>query len=148
MGETVVVWQNSAFETLFWAADPHVLGSEALFPVTDLNRITPYGMLLAGLGGCTAIVMHTYAQAHSLLLDEVELRLTYERTFAEDCENCEQQPPYEESIEQQIIVRGDLTAGERKRLKTAAGYCPIHKILKAGVEVVTTMLDAETAFVP
>ena len=40
-----------------------------------IHQLTPHGLLLAGLGGCIAILLHTYAQHHRLILREVELHI-------------------------------------------------------------------------
>jgi len=135
MGEVVVVHQHSDFGTVILAADAEHPESPELAPVEDIRSLTPYGMLLASLGCCTAIILHTYAQNHDVRLPEVELRLTYERTFAKDCENCESETEYQESIEQEIILGGKLTPRERKRLLRVASFCPIHKILSEGIRV-------------
>ncbi len=81
------VRQNSAFEIQFWAADSQQPDSDELQLVAHLHARTPYGMLLASLGACTTIVLHTYAQHHGVDLQEVQIDLAYDRVFVEDCEN-------------------------------------------------------------
>jgi putative redox protein len=135
MGEAVIVRQNSRFETEILALDPHDPHAHQFYPVGDIRQVTPYGMLLAGLGACTAIVLHTYAQHHGVELQEVELRLRYDRVFAEDCEECEGIQEYREQIVEEIVLSGDLTPEERKRLFLVSKHCPIHKMLMHGIEV-------------
>lgn len=135
MGELVVVQQTSDLGTVIWAADAEHPESSELMPVEDIRSLTPYGMLLASLGCCTGIVLHTYARNHALRLSDVELRLTYERVFAQDCQHCEDEAAYQEIIEQEIILGGQLRPEERKRLLRVADYCPIHKILSEGIRV-------------
>ena len=135
MGEQVIVRQNSRFETEILALDPHNPDAHQFHPVEDVRHLTPYGMLLAGLGSGTAIVLHTYAQHHGLDLREVELRLQYDRVFADDCKDCEGIEEYREQIEAEIVLNGELAPKERKRLLRVSRHCPIHKILKQGIEV-------------
>lgn len=135
MGERVIVRQDSNFITHTLAVDPHDPQSDELEEVHHVNQLTPYGMLMASLGSCTAIVLHTYAQHHGVALDEVELRLEYDRVFAEDCEECEDIEEYREHFEQEIALTGDLTSKERERLYAVSRHCPIHKIVSRGVEV-------------
>jgi uncharacterized OsmC-like protein len=135
MAERVIVRQNSSFETEILAQDPHVPHADHLHPVEHVHQLTPYGMLLAGLASCTAIVLHTYAQHHGVDLDEVEMRVEYDRIFAEDCENCEDIEEYKEQIDEEIVLTGDLTPEERGRLLLISRYCPIHKIISHGIEV-------------
>jgi uncharacterized OsmC-like protein len=135
MGEQVIVRQNSRFETEILALDAHDPDAQAFHPVGDVRYLTPYGMLLAGLGSCTAIVLHTYAQHHGVDLREVELRLEYDRVFAADCEDCEGIDEYKEQIEEDIALFGELAPEERNRLFLVSRHCPVHKILAQGIEV-------------
>lgn len=142
MGERVIVRQNSHFETTILALDPHDPDAHEFHVVDAVHHMTPYGMLLSGLGSCTAIVLHTYAQHHGVALQEVELRLQYDRVFADDCAECEDIEEYREQIEEEIVLAGDLTPQERKRLFLVSRHCPIHKMLTQGIEV-RSYLDEE-----
>lgn len=144
MAERVIVRQNSEFETEILAVDPHVPDDE-FQPVEHIHQLTPYGMLLAGLASCTAIVLHTYAQYHGVDLQEVELHAQYDRVFADDCEDCEGIDEYKEQIEEEIVLTGDLTPKQRMRLYTISKQCPIHKILQHGIEVHSHLLEEEAA---
>jgi uncharacterized OsmC-like protein len=135
MAEKVIIRQNNRFETEFWALDPHHPESDELQPVHHLHALTPYGMLLAGLGSCTAIVLHTYAQHHGLDLREVELVLQYDRVYKEDCEKCEEILRYEEQIQEDIKLTGELGPKQRHKLFLISRQCPIHKMLESGVGV-------------
>jgi putative redox protein len=141
MAERVIVRQNRMFETEILAADPHVPQAEHFYLVEHVHQLTPYGMLLAGLAACTAIVLHTYAQYHDVALDEVELRAQYDRVFAEDCEQCETIEEYKEQIEEGIVLVGDLTAQERSKLLVISRQCPIHKMLSHGIEVSSHLVE-------
>ncbi|MFN2303636.1 MAG: hypothetical protein ACK2TV_07875 [Anaerolineales bacterium] len=57
MSERVVVYQDKSFRTEFKAADPHDESSDKLESVMHLHELTPYGMLLASVSACTAIVV-------------------------------------------------------------------------------------------
>jgi uncharacterized OsmC-like protein len=135
MAEYLVVRQNSRFEIEFLASDPHDAESDELQPVVHIHELTPYTLLLASLGACTTIVLHTYAQHHEVDLQEVESRLRYERVFQDDCDNCEEIDRYEEQIDQELALTGDLTEEERQRLFQISKQCSIHKMLEAGIEI-------------
>jgi putative redox protein len=144
MPEHVIVQQNSDFEIAFLAADPEAEeGAEGdePEPVYHVHELTPYGMMLASLGSCTTIVLHTYAQHHDVALDDVEIDLRYQRIFAEDCEDCTNIDRYEERIEQEIKFRGDLTEGERKRLFHVSKQCSIHKMFESGIKIESRLLS-------
>jgi len=143
MAEKVIVRQNSMFETEFLAQDPHEPDDPHLHPVAHVHELTPYGMMLAGLAACTGIVLHTYAQYHDVNLDEVELHVEYDRVFEEDCRDCEKIEEYREQIDEEIVLIGDLTPEERRRLLVISRQCPIHKILLHGIEVNSRLLEME-----
>jgi putative redox protein len=141
MAESVIVRQNNQFETEILAQDPHNPDNQEFYPVSDVHQLTPYGMLLAGLGSCTAIVMHTYAQYHDVPLSEAELHLEYDRVFADDCKECEGIEEYKEQIVMEIASFGKLTQEERHRLFVVSKHCPIHKMLAHGIEVVSHPME-------
>ena len=135
MTEKVVIRQNNKFEMGVWAVDPEEQESEELQAVAHIHDLTPYGMLLASLGSCTAIVLHTYAQNHGVDLEEVEVQLQYERVFEEDCENCEEIERYDEQIEEEVVLSGDLGSEEYGRLSRIAHQCSIYKMLDSGMRI-------------
>ena len=135
MGERIIVRQDSDFITEILANDPHNPESDEFEVVEHIHQLTPYGMLMASLGSCTGIVLHTYAQHHDIALDEVEMHLAYDRIFAEDCEQCEGIEEYVEHFEMELNPIGDLTEQERHRLDVVSKYCPIHKIISHGADV-------------
>src|SRR5215472_8350048 len=50
---------------------------------------SPYELLLAALGACTAMTIRLYAERKALPLDKVTVRLAHSRIHATDCANCE-----------------------------------------------------------
>lgn len=135
MTERVKIRQNSNFEIGFWVMDTEDPERDEFEQVIHIHELSPYGMLLASLGSCTTIVLHTYAQNHGIPLDEVETVLDYERNFLEDCENCETIEQYEEHIQEQISFFGNLGEKDLRKLSQVADYCSIHKMLEAGIEI-------------
>ncbi len=134
-GERVIVRQNRALKTEFLTLVPGETQPAEPRPVAHLEELTPYGMLLVSLGGCTGIVLHTYAHRHGLPLERVELRLRYDRVFSKDCEDCEKIKEYEDTVDLEIVLQGDLTPEDRERLLLVSRHCPIHKMLAAGIPV-------------
>lgn len=141
MTERFILRQNNRFETKFLSTDPDEPESRELKPAVYIHELTPYGMLLAGLAGCTSILLHSYAQNHGLDLKEVELRLAYDRVFDEDCENCEEIEHYTEKIEEEIVLVGELDEREREKLFLVSKQCPIHKIVEDGIEVHSSLVE-------
>jgi len=141
MAEKVIVHQNKEYETKIFGPDPRDEEAQKLYAIKEIYDLTPYGMLLASLGSCTAALLNSYAQNHGLDLHEVELRLRYERNFKKDCENCEGIERYEEEIDEEISFVGNLTGKEREKLFLISHHCPIHKMLKSGIKVNSQLVD-------
>lgn len=141
MAERVVVHMNSEFGAYFTVSDPESETDKEPRDVSALHQLTPYGMLLASLGTCTAMVVQTYARNRNLPLDEIELILEFGRAFDDDCENCEHIDHYDEVIREEIRLQGNLSAEQREKLFQISHQCPINKMLQAGTKIDSRMLD-------
>lgn len=76
------------------------------------------------------MTIRMYANRKKLALDNIEITLSHSRIHADDCEECEQQEGYIDTIEKIIRLDGDLSEEERLRLLEIADRCPVHKSLK------------------
>ena len=141
MTERVIVIQNKKFEIEFQTTDPHDPDSEEFQSVLHINELSPYTMLLSSVGACTSIVLHTYAQNHGVALDEVELHLQYQRDFQNDQEDANPTGSFEEKIEERLVLRGDLNDQDRQKLFRVAQQCSIHKMLEAGIEISSQLVE-------
>ncbi len=114
-----------------WLADePKSVGGSDLGP-------SPYDLLLMALGACTSMTLRMYANHKGLSLDDVEVRLSQERNYAQDCADCEQQDVGVTRIVRRLNLHGDLSAAERARLLEIADRCPVHRTLEAGPLIMT-----------
>ena len=134
MAEQVIVDQSSDFEIEFLASDPREPESEGFHVVHHLYDLTPYGLMLASLGACTTILLHAYAREHEVDLDRVRIHLRYARDLR-DCENCEDIDLYEEQLQEEVTLIGDLTEHEHQKLHQIGQQCSIHRILERGIEI-------------
>ena len=137
----MIVRQNNRFEVEFLSVDPHLPGSTEFKPVAHIHELTPYGMLLAGLGSCTTIILHTYAQNHGLNLREVELHLTYYEAFKENPEEIDR---YLERIEEELTLSGELNASDRNKLLMVAKQCSIRRLIEEGIHIDSKLVEPET----
>jgi uncharacterized OsmC-like protein len=133
--EEVIIRQDRNFRLEARARAPEPGAEGEMKPVSSLADLTPYGMLLASLGSCTTVVLHTYAQSHGVDLSQAEVRLRYERSFKEDCENCDDIEKYEERIRVNVAFEGKLSKEDREKLDRVSRLCSIHKILEDGIEI-------------
>lgn len=137
MSERVVVYQDKSFRTDFKASDPHDDTVDELETVMHLHELTPYGMLLASVAACTAIVVNSYAKNHNIPLRAVTVDSSYDRVFMDDCEDCEGNNDYEEIITEKIEFEGDLDEKTLKRLHQVARACSVRRLLESGIRVIT-----------
>lgn len=102
---------------------------------------TPYGLLAAALGACTAMTLRMYANRKQLPLDRVVVRLRHDKVHAEDCADCEDTPNKIDLIERTIELVGDLEPAERQRLLEIADRCPVHQTLERANRIETHIAE-------
>lgn len=107
-----------------WSADePVEAGGGGTAP-------TPYHMVLAGLGACTAITLRMYARRKQWPLETVDVELVL-------------QPAGEAggmtAITRRIQLGGALDEAQRERLLKVANGCPVHNLLVGPVEIDTAL---------
>jgi putative redox protein len=100
---------------------------------------TPYDLLAAALGACTAMTLRLYAEAKQLPLERVGVELRHEKIHAADCADCETREGKVDRIERVIELEGPLDAVARQRLLEIADKCPVHRTLHAEIRVSTRL---------
>ena len=93
---------------------------------------SPYGLLLASLGACTAMTIRMYADRKGWPLDGVRIDLRHRKIPASECEDCTSQTGYVDEILREVELLGDLDEAQRARLGEIANRCPVHRTLAEG----------------
>ncbi|WP_281301195.1 MULTISPECIES: alpha/beta fold hydrolase [unclassified Iodidimonas] len=117
------------------ADEPIDMGGDNLGP-------SPYGLLLSGLGACTAMTIRMYADRKKLPLEHVSVKLSHQKIHASDCEECDTKDGQLDDIEREIELVGDLDDETRQKLLEIADKCPVHRSLHGEVRIRTSLLKS------
>jgi uncharacterized OsmC-like protein/predicted DsbA family dithiol-disulfide isomerase len=116
------------------SAGPHRLVVD-LPAVDDGNDAgpSPYDLLGAALGACTAMTIEWMADKHHIPVGHVDVRLTQSRTK-------EGHHLFRRSIQ----IDGDIGDAERARLASAADACPVARTLRGEIDIETRIVAQPT----
>jgi len=76
-----------------------------------------------------------YAERKGFSLQSVEVRLSHERVYAKDCEDCETKDVMLDEIRSRIHLAGDLDETQRTRLLEIATRCPVYRTLSSEIRI-------------
>lgn len=119
---------------VFRADEPVAVGGNDTGP-------SPYDLLCAALGACTAMTIRAYADLKKLPLARASVELRHDKIYAADCADCETREGKIDRIERIVRLEGDLTAEQRAKLLEISNKCPVHRTLHSEVSVVTSLDD-------
>ena len=102
---------------------------------------TPYDLLLAALGSCTAMTLRLVAEREAIPLEGVAVTLHHGRRHADDCAAAAGKSTQIEVIERTVTLEGDLTPAQRDRMLELADKCPVHRTLMGDLRVETRLAD-------
>lgn len=125
----------------FRADEPRSVGGDDTGP-------TPYDLLGAALGTCTAMTMKMYADRKGLPFEGVSVHVTHERDHGEDCGHMAamEQGGQVQALHREIDIRGpDLSVEDRTKLMEIANKCPVHRTLEGHLHIHTTVAQAKDA---
>jgi len=100
---------------------------------------TPYDLLAAGLGACTAMTLRMYADRKGWPLEEILVDLKHEKIHAQDCEVCQTKEGKVDEIMREIELVGPLDDPQRQRLLQIADRCPVHRSLQSEISINTRL---------
>jgi len=118
----------------FVSDEPADTGGDGLGP-------SPYELLLASLGSCTAMTLIMYARRKGWELAEVSVHLTHDRVHAVDSQAPESDGARVEQITREISLRGNLSDEQQQRLLEIATRCPVHKTLASAPKVIDSIIS-------
>ncbi len=136
-GEVLVEERDAKFAQSVFTDRHQLLADEpARYGGADTGP-TPYELLLAALGSCTAMTLRMYATRKGLDLARVTVRLKHEKIHAQDCEHCETREGRIDRIERTLELSGTLSQDQRNDLLRIADRCPVHRTLGSEIDIQT-----------
>jgi uncharacterized OsmC-like protein/alpha-beta hydrolase superfamily lysophospholipase len=123
------------------ATGPHrLLADEPVAAGGEDSGPSPYDLLCAALGACTAMTLRLYADARKLPLERVAVNLRHAKIHASDCDECETREGRIDRIERVIELEGPLDETARAKLLEIANKCPVHRTLQGEISIPTQLL--------
>lgn len=136
-GTVLVGEHNRQFTRTVHTDNHHWFGDE---PVSvgglDLGP-DPYEHLLAALGTCTSMTIRMYANRKELPLEDIDVWVTHDRQYLDDCEGCDDKPRKIDVLERTISFKGELSEEETNKLLEIADKCPVHRTLTNEIRINT-----------
>ena len=123
---------EGSFQVEVMAGGVHFLADEPVEVGGMGSGPTPYDLLCAALGACTAMTIRMYARRKDLPLRQVRVCVGHARTKGET-------PP--DGFSREIVLEGELTDEQRSRLIEIAERCPVHASLRQGARISTQQVS-------
>ena len=98
---------------------------------------SPYDLLVAALGACTAMTVRLYADRKQIPLERVIVDLKHGKVHAADCAECETREGTIDRIDRVVTIEGPLDDAQRAKLLEIADKCPVHRTLKSEIWIST-----------
>ncbi len=100
---------------------------------------SPYELLSAGLGACTAMTLQMYARRKKWDLQEVTVHIDHYKDYAHDLDHCEETEAKIDHFERVMELEGNLDEKQIRRLLEIADKCPVHRTLHHPVKITTSL---------
>jgi putative redox protein len=112
------------------ADEPEEVGGDNLGP-------TPYDLLMAALGTCTAMTLQMYVQRKKWPLEEINVYLDHDKVHGKDGDDVEGKNSKVSRFTRNLVITGNLDDTQRKRLLEIANKCPVHRTLQEEIIIET-----------
>ena len=115
----------TAGDEVFYADEPPEVGGGGTGP-------SPYSLMGAALGACTAMTLRLYADQKAWPLTGVKVAVSHAKV-------ADRTPP--DVFTRELTLEGDLSEEQRQRLMEIADRCPVHRSLERGIGVETMLTE-------
>lgn len=100
---------------------------------------SPYELVTAGLGACTAMTLQMYARRKKWPLEEVVVQLEHFKDYPADLQDPEDPRSKIDHFSRTLDLKGPLDEKQKQRLVEIANKCPVHKTLHREVKITTQL---------
>ncbi|MBC7279863.1 bifunctional alpha/beta hydrolase/OsmC family protein [Hoeflea sp.] len=104
---------------------------------------SPYDLISAALGACTAMTLRMYAAHKKIELGLVTVMVRHNKVHAKDCLECSSDEKAGsgniDRFERVISIDGGAPDGLAGKIAEIAGKCPVHRTLEHTAKVITTV---------
>lgn len=101
----------------------------------------PYDLLLMSLGTCTAMTMKMYARRKNWPVEDIYIEVRHNKRHADDCADCEDPSSKIDTIEKELIIKGDLNQEQLDKLMDISKKCPVHRTLLNDIKINTSLSE-------
>ncbi|MCL6258248.1 bifunctional alpha/beta hydrolase/OsmC family protein [Aquiflexum sp. TKW24L] len=112
------------------ADEPAAVGGDNLGP-------TPYDLLMASLGTCTAMTLKMYADRKGWDLKEINVYLDHDKVHKEDSVDFEKKGSKISRFTRSLEIEGELDESMKAKLLEIADKCPVHRTLHEEIIIET-----------
>lgn len=102
---------------------------------------SPYELLSASLGACTAMTLQMYARRKKWDLQEVVVHLEHYKDHPDDAQNALEPQSKIDHFDRLIELEGQLDEEQRNKLLEIANKCPVHRTLHSEIKINTRLQE-------
>jgi putative redox protein len=131
------------YTTLIKAGDHYLTADEPESVGGDNFGPSPYQLLSASLGACTAMTLRMYANRKNWDPGEIRIHLKHDKMYitdqGESIKEAGESGQKMDVIDRIVELSGILTETQRQRLLEIANRCPVHRTLEKSVRINTRL---------
>ena len=143
--QVVVRLEGDDYTTEIQADEHSLIADEPIsFGGNDFG-MSPYELLNASLGACTAMTLKMYARRKKWPLEDVLVHLSYSKTqkYEEHKSSPEKSTSRIDRFERELELVGELSQDQKRRLLEIANKCPVHRTIASPSEFATKLVEDE-----